>query len=53
MVYFDQLSETEHNSFVIKDIVVDIVYGTTDSTDACTSPKHYQLKTSLTYLQSS
>lgn len=48
-VYFDQLSDS--NSFVIKEVVVDVVYGTTDSTDACTSANHYQLKTSLTYLQ--
>ena len=39
------------NSFEIKEILVDVVYGSTDKTDACKSANHYQLKTSLTYLQ--
>lgn len=49
-VYFDFFDlEKKGNSWVIKDIAVDTVYGTTQ-TDACTNPKHYQLKTSVTYL---
>ena len=39
------------NSFEIKESLVDVVYGSTDKTDACKSANHYQLKTSLTYLQ--
>jgi hypothetical protein len=48
-VIFDEIADSA-NAFVIKDITVDVVYGKT-KLDACTIPKHYQLKTSLTYLQ--
>ena len=48
-VLFAALSEP--NSFEIREILVDVVYGSTDKTDACKSANHYQLKTSLTYLQ--
>lgn len=51
-IYFDYLdAETSQgNQYIVKDVVVDTVYGTT-KTDACSTPKHYELKTSLTYLQ--
>lgn len=50
-VYFEeQNSSSPSNAFVIKEMLVDVVYGKTES-DACTTPKHYELKTSLTYLQ--
>lgn len=41
IVYFDELSATEANAFKINEIVVDIVYGTTNSKDACLGANHY------------
>lgn len=46
-VYFTEVSA---NNFIITSVVVDVVYGTMVSTD-CKTPKHFQLKTSLNYLQ--
>jgi hypothetical protein len=39
MVHFEELAEA--NAFKINEIIVDIVYGTTDSTDACLNANHY------------
>lgn len=39
-VYFAPLADTA-NAFVVKNVVVDVVYGKTE-TDACTVAKHFQ-----------
>lgn len=48
-VYFAPVAETA-NAFEIKNVVVDVVYGRTES-GACTDAKHFQQKTSLHYFE--
>lgn len=44
-------AENPSNQYVIKEILVDVVYG--KMADGCDIDNHYQLKTSLTWLQDS